>query len=125
MGCVLPEDILSAGDLFRGDHIQGVVLVGVMDPRFYELLGEAGPQDLCPVKAQNGVGHSGDGDLDGQFFCRLDRFRQTVLGIGHVDVVIEMAVAGGKMAFCDAKGNVAVLTVKMDRRNDHGSILPF
>ena len=89
------------------------------------LIGQARAQDLGPVQAEHGVDDERTIQLDHQLLRRLPRLGETVLGVGHVDVVVDVAVVGGEVPFGDAQGNAAVLAVEMDRRNDHVDTLPF
>jgi hypothetical protein len=87
-------------------------------------LGQARAQNLSPVKTEHRIDDERTVELHDQLLRCLPGFGQTVLGIGHVDVVVDVAVVRGEMPPGDAQGYAAVVAVEMDRRNDH-AYLPF
>ena len=119
MGGILTEDHLTGGGVLRRYDIHGVMLVGGADAGGGHLLGKARAQDLGPVQAQHRVDDERMVELDDQLLRRLPGLGQAVLGVGHVDVVVDVAVVGGEVSLGNAQGNAAVLAVEMDRRNDH------
>jgi hypothetical protein len=119
-GQVVAQDDLAAGGVLRRDDVDGLVGVHVGKAVLRQLVGKAGADDLGAVQAEHGV-HDGVVLVSRhQFFCHgLCLGKAGLLG-GDVDVIIDMAVAGGKMTLCHAQEQVAFLGGKLyhvDHRN--------
>ena len=118
---VVAEDQLAAGGVFRRGDIDGAMGVHVHVTGARELFGHACADDLCPVQTQDGVDDGGGVKLTAQHGSRITRLGKAVFGHRHVDVVIEVAVAGGKVSCRKAKLDVAVAVRELDQFNGHSA----
>ena len=94
---VVAEEQLAVGVVFRADDIDGLVGVDGGKAAFGQFPGKAGADDLGAVQADDGV-DDGAGDV---FLGQLSGHRlgvaQASLEGGDVDVIVDVAVVGGKV----------------------------
>ena len=108
-GQIVAQDDLAAGGVLRRDDIDGLVGVHVGEAVFRELVGQAGADDLGAVQAEDGI-HDGAMLIGShQLLCHGLGLGQTGFLGGHVDVIVDMAVAGGKMPLCHAQEQTALI----------------
>ena len=106
---IFAEQQLAAGGVFRRDHIDGLVGVHVYIAVAGQLAGHAGADDLGAVQAEDGIHDGGVGIRADQFQCHGARFGKAGLLHGNVNVIIDMAVACGKVPLCHAQYKILFL----------------
>ena len=112
-GQIVTQDDLAAGGVLRGNDVDGLVGVHVGEAVFRQLVGQTGADDLGAVQAEDRV-HDGVVLVGGhQLFGHGFGFGQAGFLGGHVDVIVDMAVAGGKMAFGHAQEQTALIGGKL------------
>ena len=116
---VVAEDQLAAGGVFRRGHIDGAVGVHVHVAGAGQLAGHARADHLRAVQAQDGVDDRGGVELAAQHDRRVTRLGEAVLGHRHVDVVVEVAVAGGEMSRRQTKRDIALPVGILDQLDGH------
>ena len=94
---VLAEDQLAAHRALRGDHVHIPVGVDVHVPRLGHLAGHAGRDHLRAVQAQYGVDQGVHLVFLRQLQRHLARLSEAEFLVGDVNVIIDVAVAGGEM----------------------------
>ena len=125
MSRIVAEDILTAGGALRSNNIDGFMFVHVLDADACQLFCNAGAKDLRSIQTKDCVDDSGSLKIFSQLFCGLTGFSQTVFGICHVNIVIDMTVIRCEMPFCNAERNAAEITAEMGGRNNHSVAHPF
>ena len=103
---VVAEDQLAARGVLRGHHVDGLVRVHVAEVVARQLLGKARADDLHAVQTQHGVDDGGVRIGCHQRLCHSLRLGQARLLHGDVDVVVDVAVAGGKVPLCHAQKEI-------------------
>ena len=122
-GGIVPEQQLAAAGMLGGNHIDGAVGVHVRNAGPGQLAGHARAHDLRAVQAQDGIDDGGGVVIGCQFKGGFPGFGQAVLGEGEVDVIIDMAVAGGKVAVGHAQRQVGIGARVFDQLNRHADSL--
>ena len=74
-----------------------------------QLAGHAGADHLGAVQAEDGIHDGGVGIRADQFQCHGARFGKAGLLHGNVNVIIDMAVACGKVPLCHAQYKILFL----------------
>ena len=123
-GQIVAQDDLAAGGVLRGDHINGLVGVHVGKAVLGQFVGKAGADHLRAVQTEHGV-HNGAVLVSGhQLLCHgLGLGKAGLLG-GDIDVIVDMAVAGSKVALCYAQEQVTFFGGKL-YHIDHRNSTPF
>ena len=98
---VFAEDELAAHRALRGDHVHVPVGVDIHIARLGHLAGHAGGDHLRAVQAQYGVDQGIHLVDAGQLLGHLARLAQAEFLVGHVNVIVDVAVARGEMAPAD------------------------
>ena len=121
---LLPQNDLAAGGVFRRDDVDGLVGVHIGKAVLGQLVGKAGANDLCAVQTEHGI-------HDGAVLVSVDQLLCHGLGLGkagllggHVDVIVDVAVAGGKMSLGHPQEQFAFAGGKLDHV-DHCTALLF
>ena len=119
---VVAEDHLGVGVVLGLHHINGIVRVHAAEAALGQLLRQAGADDRGAVQTQNGI--HGRIILKGshQILGSSLGFAEPGLGIGDVDIIVNMAVVGGKMATGNTQRGIAALYRQIGDL-DHSSIL--
>ena len=123
-GKIIPQNDLAAGSVLRRDDIDGLVGVHIGKAVLGQLVGKAGANDLCAVQTEHGI-HDGAVLVSAdQLLCHgLCLGKAGLLG-GHVDVIVDVAVAGGKMSLGHPQEQFAFAGGKLDHV-DHCTALLF
>ena len=123
-GEIVAEDDLAAAGVLGGDDVNRLVGVHVGKAVFGQLVGQTGADDLCTVQTEHGV-HDG-AVLIGSHQLLGDSLRLREAGFlgGDVDVVVDVAVAGGKVALCHTQEQTALVGGKL-YHIDHNCTLLF
>src|SRR5699024_1758689 len=108
-GDVVPQDDLAARGVLGGDDVDGLVGIHVAEAVLGQLVGHTGADHLGAVQAQDGVHDGGALVHVHQLFGGLRRFGQAGLLHGHVNVIVDVAVAGGEVPPCDAQDHPLVV----------------
>lgn len=123
-GQIIAEQQLAAGRMLRSDHVNGAVGVHIGEPGPRQLGRHARADHFRAVQAQDGV-DDGGGIEDGHQFLRgFPGLGQAVLGERQVDVIIQVAVAGGKVAPGNAQADVGAGVREFHQLNRH-MLFPF
>ena len=123
-GKIIPQNDLAAGGVFRRDDVDGLVGVHIGKAVLGQLVGNAGADDLCAVQTEHGI-HDGAVLVSAdQLLCHgLGLGKAGLLG-GHVDVIVDVAVAGCKMSLGHPQEQFAFAGGKLDHV-DHCTALLF
>ena len=124
-GGIIPEQQLAAAGMLGRRHVDGAVGVHVHKAGLGELAGHAGADHLRAVQAQDGIDDGGGLKGRRQLHRGLPGLGQAVLGHGQDDIIIDVAVAGGKMPAGDAQGQVGIGGGVLYQLNSHGITLLF
>ena len=127
-GVVLTEEQLGAGGVLGGHNVNGVVGVVVGIAAAGEFGGDGAADQLGAVQAEDGVDDGHGADVVAQLGGDLLGLGQTVLGHRQVDVIVEVAVAGGKVAHRHAQRHIGVVGAgfkQTDRHNESPLVTLF
>ena len=106
---VLTEDHLGVGVVLRLHHVDRIVLIDASEAALGQLVGKTGTDHGGAVQTQDRI-HGGIVDeVQHQLLGYRLGLAQAGLGVGDVDVIIDMAVVGGEMPVGEPQGDVAVL----------------
>ena len=123
-GEIVAKDDLAAAGVLGGDDVNRLVGIHVGKAVFGQLVGQTGADDLCAVQTEHGV-HDGAVLIGGhQLLGDSLRLREAGFLGGDVDVVVDVAVAGGKVALCHAQEQTAFVGGKL-YHIDHNCTLLF
>lgn len=117
---IIAEKQLAAGGMLGRNHINSAVRVHVGVAGLRQLAGHAGANQLGAVQAQNGIDDGGILKAAAQFGCGGAGLGQAVLGHRQVQIIIDMAVAGGKMTVRQTQRQTGLVTGKGEQLNGHG-----
>ena len=119
MSYVAVKDHLMAGIQFRSDNVDRLVFIRNADPAPDQFLRQEGCNYFGPLQTEDAVNGRSFVQIFGEFLCGLLGFFQTMLGIGHVNVAVNMAVAGGKMPSRNAERKAVCVASQMCDGNAH------
>ena len=119
---VVPEEHLVVDAEFRLHHIDRLVGVDALEAALGQLVGKAGADDGGAVQTEDGIDHGAVGQGLDQLLGNSLGFAETGLGVGNINIIIDMGVVGGEMPPGDTQGNVAT-SYRQVHQVDHTSIL--
>ena len=119
------EDHLAALRILGRDHVNGLVRIHIHEVRLGQGICKACADDLGAVQTQDGVHRRGDIVIRQQLLRHRLGLRQTHLLGGHVDIIIGMAVTGGKMATGHAQKQILTLRRDLERFFGRHSGTPY
>ena len=110
--------------MLRRDDIYGLVGVHVDVAAAGQLGGQAGADDLGAVQAEDRIDHGGGGVVPHQLLRDGAGFGQAGLLHRHINIIIDVAVAGGKMTFGHTQQQIFLFGGQLDQIHGHGGITP-
>ena len=117
---VLPEDKLAVRVVFRFDHVDGLVRIDGQKARLGQGLRQAGADHLGALQAQNGVHNGGAHVFFHQFFGHGLRLAQAGFHGGHINIIIDVAVVGGKVTRRNFQRHIPLADGQLDQVQFHG-----
>ena len=121
---VVTEEHLVVDAEFRLHNINGLVGVQAVEAVLAQLICQAGADDCGAVQTQDGI-HRGTAPVKSshQLLCNFPSLTQTALGIGNINIIVNVAMVGRKMTLGHPEGNIAALNGK-SAGFDHKSYPP-
>ena len=120
---VVTEDDLASAGVFGGDDVNGAVRVHVHVACARQFACHASAHDLRAVETKDRVNDLRGGNLIAKELCARASLGKAVLGHGEVNIIIRMAVAGGKVPHSYAQGEISVLAGDFDEIDCHNVLL--
>ena len=120
---IIAEDDLASAGVFGGDDVNGAVRVHVHVACARQLACHASAHDFRAVETKDRVDDLRGGNLIAKELCARASLGKAVLGHGEVNIIIRMAVAGGKMPHSYAQGEISVLAGDFDEIDCHNVLL--
>lgn len=122
-GNIIAEDHLVAADVFGGNDVDRAVAVHIHVACTGQRTCHASADQLSAVQAKDGIDDLCIGDLSAKDIRADTRLGKTVLGHREIDVIIQVAVSGGEMTFCQTQGEIRILVRKCDQLDCHNILL--
>ena len=94
---VVAEDDLGVSVELRSYDVAGIVRVDGCETALCESLGNTCAENLCTVKADDGINRSIVDKVANQLLCSFFSIRKTHLLWCNIDIIIDMAVVSSKM----------------------------
>ena len=121
-GRILTEKKLAAGGMLRRDHIDRLVRVHIRIAGLGQFACHAGTDDLGTVQTKDGI-HDGRRFIGPhQLRCGRACLRQAELCQRDINIIVDMAVAGGIMPLADAQLQVRLTGGQFYKIHRHGGI---
>ena len=95
---IVAEEKLASRGMLGSYHVYGLMRVKISKVTLGQLLGNKRADDLRSVEAEDSVDDSITAIIGYQLLCESLRLGKTSLLSGHVDIVVDMAMAGGKVS---------------------------
>lgn len=106
---IIAEDQLTARGVLRGDHINGLMGIHVEIMPLGQFLGETSADDLGAVQTKNGIYNGAGAIIRDQLLSDGRGLGKAGFGHANVNIVVDVAVTGGKMPFGDAQHQAVAL----------------
>ena len=122
---IIPQHQLATHRMLGGQHVDSLVGVHIHIPIVGQLIRQAGADYLGAVQTQDGIHRRRDIVIRQQLLRHGLSLRQTHLLGGHVDIIIGMAVTGGKMTTGHAQKQIFTFRRDLERFFGRHSGTPY